>query len=418
MGTTREGTWLRTGEAAAVWGACLLLSAGVWGAASGGIDPRKVSVLYTGDPYPGPTPYIHMKVEPLLHVTPVQASTAHHGGISAQDIRRAIRVYMPRSYESLVQSYQAVIISDANVGSFTSKHQSWFRKAVAEEGVGLVMIGGYETFGGAGGNPDWGATLVGEVLPVETVPGVYEPGKVTITDLDNLFMASLPWRPNLPFLQDYSSNIVGLRPGAQLLARSTIMGGRPYAGWKNPFFSTWDYRNGTVFAMTGDWTLGGGWLFLEWEYLPDFATNLMLHCSKRSIPEDLDLVHTVRTRLSTLGYRRIIIFSLIDFVDTFGANPRKITAIVGEVDEAVAQASDLYLDQDFDGAVEAAGNASILMDRAEAVSEKVKDEALLWVYLSEWLVVTATSLICGFGLWTLMVRRRLYREVGTTEFRR
>ncbi len=409
---------MRIGETAVVWGACLLIFAGVWGAASGGIDPRKVSVLYTGDPYPGPTPYVYMKVEPLLYVTPIQASTAHHGGISAQDIRRAIRVYMPRNYDSLLQGYKVIIISDANVGSFTNKHQSWFRKGVAEGGLGLVMVGGYETFGCAGGNPDWGPTQVGDLLPVQTVAGQYEPGRVTILDPDHVFMSTLPWRPNLPFLQDYSSNIVEIKPGGKVLARSIITPGRPYAGWENPFFSTWDYQNGTVFAMTGDWTLGGGWLFLEWEYLSDFATNLMLFCSKTPIPKDLDLVHTVRTRLATLGYRRIIIFSLIDFVERFGANPRKVLLVMSEVEEAMAQASDLYLDQDFDGTLEAVENAFTLMDRAEAASEKVKNEALLWVYISEWLVITATSLICGFGLWTLMVRRRLYREVGTTEFRR
>jgi len=231
-------------------------------------------------------------------------------------------------------------------------------------------------------------------------------------------MASLPWRPGLPFLKDYSSNIVELRPGAKLLARSIIMAGRTYAGWENPFFSTWDYRNGTVFAMTGDWTLGGGWLFLEWEYLPDFATNLMLYCSKRSIPMDLDLVHTVRTRLATLAYRRMIISSLIDFVDRFGANPKKILLALQEVDKAKADASNSYIEQEFDKALQAAEKASDLMDEAELISEKVKKDALLWVYLSEWLVVTATCMICGLLVWTLMVRRRLYREVGSTEFRR
>jgi hypothetical protein len=57
------------------------------------------------------------------------------------------------------------------------------------------------------------------------------------------------------------------------------------------------------------------------------------------------------------------------------------------------------------------------MDQAEIVAEEVKNEALLWVYLTEWLSVSGTALIVGFVLWTLMVRRRLYREVETTTFR-
>jgi len=57
------------------------------------------------------------------------------------------------------------------------------------------------------------------------------------------------------------------------------------------------------------------------------------------------------------------------------------------------------------------------MDKAEAAADKVKNEALLWVYVSEWLSVTGTSLVCGFLLWTLMIRRRMYKEVAYTQFR-
>jgi hypothetical protein len=52
---------------------------------------------------------------------------------------------------------------------------------------------------------------------------------------------------------------------------------------------------------------------------------------------------------------------------------------------------------------------------AEAV--KLKDQALLWVYISEWLAVTSTSIFAGFTLWTLMVRRRKYRTTRSTRLR-
>ena len=52
-------------------------------------DP--VKVLYTGDPYPGQTPYIHMKVEPILRVTPIQASRDYLWGFfTASDISERI----------------------------------------------------------------------------------------------------------------------------------------------------------------------------------------------------------------------------------------------------------------------------------------------------------------------------------------
>ena len=381
----------------------------------------RVGVLYTGDPYPGRTPYIHMKAEPMLQVTPIQASRDHYAGISAPDIKRAIRVYMPRTYNSLISTYDVVIISDSNVFSFTNDHLDWFKRGVEDDGLGLVMIGGHETFGTHGGHADWGVTQVGDVLPVETNFGWYEDGKVTMVAEDNVFIKSLPWRPDLFFLQKYASNIVTPKDGSHVLAVDTIGGTSKFSGYENPFFSTWEYppetRKGRTFAMTGDWTPGGGAAFLRWEYLPDFATNLMLYCSHRPIPQDLDLVHTVRMRLASLTYRRMIIVSLIDFVERFGANPRRILVAVQEFDEVSTRASNLYLEQDFTKALESANMALELMKEAEEISDNVKNEALLWVYLTEWLVVSGTSLICGFGIWSLMIRRRLYRKVGVTTFR-
>jgi hypothetical protein len=36
------------------------------------------------------------------------------------------------------------------------------------------------------------------------------------------------------------------------------------------------------------------------------------------------------------------------------------------------------------------------------------------VYIIEWFTVTATAMIAGSFLWFIMIRRRLYREIGTT----
>ena len=377
----------------------------------------RVGVLYTGDPYPGQTPYIYMKVEPFLSVTPVQASRDHYAGISQKDILRAIRVYMPRAYQELVETYDVIIISDSNVASFSADQLIWFKRAVSEQGTGLVMIGGHETYGTNGQHPDWGPTPVGDVLPVSTIRGVYEGGPTRIVDFENEFIRSLPWRPDLPFLQNYACSVVKPREGSRVLAISTIDRSK-YVGWENPFFSTWDYAgNGRVFAMTGDWTPGGGVLFLQWEFLPDFVANLMLYCSKRGIPQDYTVVHEVRERLATLGFRKMLIASLVDFVETFGANPRRILLVVQQCDDAQGKASDLYLRQEFNLALSEAKSALDLANKAEKVAEEVKNDALLWVYISEWLALTATSLVCGLAVWALMLRRRLYREVGMTSFR-
>ncbi len=58
------------------------------------------------------------------------------------------------------------------------------------------------------------------------------------------------------------------------------------------------------------------------------------------------------------------------------------------------------------------------MQAVSQEAEKAMHRALIWVYVSEWFVVTGTSLASAFVLWTLMVRRRMYREVDITRLRR
>ncbi len=61
---------------------------------------------------------------------------------------------------------------------------------------------------------------------------------------------------------------------------------------------------------------------------------------------------------------------------------------------------------------------SLLIDlnQAEARMIELKDQAMFWIHLVEWLVITATVMISGLATWTLMVRRRLYREVQTLRY--
>ena len=44
----------------------------------------------------------------------------------------------------------------------------------------------------------------------------------------------------------------------------------------------------------------------------------------------------------------------------------------------------------------------------------LKNRTLFWVHTFEWISVVATSLICSVVIWSLMIKRRLYRDVGTT----
>jgi len=48
---------------------------------------------------------------------------------------------------------------------------------------------------------------------------------------------------------------------------------------------------------------------------------------------------------------------------------------------------------------------------------RLKDMALMWVYVSEWAAVLGTSLLAGYVVFTLMLRRAMYRQAGMTRLR-
>lgn len=58
-----------------------------------------------------------------------------------------------------------------------------------------------------------------------------------------------------------------------------------------------------------------------------------------------------------------------------------------------------------------------LLELLDARALRVKENALTWVYLIEWLIISGASLAAGATTWMIMVNRGLYREVGTTRFR-
>ena len=178
------------------------------GAALGSRDPdtNRIKVLYIGEPT-GQSPYPMLESDPLMMPYPVVASTVVY---SIDIAKRSIRLYMPRSFEVLA-SYQVLILSDANAAIFTSSHLAWIRDAVGEEGSGLVMIGGYEAFGGMAGHANWGLTAVSEVLPVECLPSQWAGGKVKILEPEHPFVASLPIEPNLPWMRLYDGNMVEVK---------------------------------------------------------------------------------------------------------------------------------------------------------------------------------------------------------------
>ncbi len=411
---------LRVGILSATLG--LLLGCGL---GAEGIDPRRVSVLYIGDPYPGITPYLGMKEDAFVLVYPIRAYY-HGGGAAPLDlVLKYMRTYMPRSYQELSAKHDVVILSDAYRQTFTPAQHFWFRDGVLEEGLGLAMVAGLDSFWASATRPEanWQGSPLEEILPI-TIPtgrpvikhNWIRKATMELMYEDHEFIASLPYEPQPRYMAiPVDGQLVYSDPGSEILARWI----EPELG-NPPLYVTWDLGTGRTFAMMHDWTAsggeGGGYYFSQWEYYRDFAINLVLFLAKRPLHPDHLIVHQYREIVHGASVSRSLLLSLIDFIDKFGGNPRRIDEEMAVLDAIVLKAQGHYLDHDFDKALAGINQALVKSKEIEHLSVRIKNQALFWVYVVEWLSVTGVSLLSGFTVWTLMIRRRLYRDVASTRF--
>ena len=377
-----------------------------------GPDSR-VRVLYMGDAISTMyvTPYLFMRIEPMIQVTPVVASQivaeASFGYEGYEMVRRAVRLYIPRNYRQLVGGQDVLILSDATLIVFTAAQISMMARSVVDDGLGMVMAGGVESYHAGG----WQVTEITKTLPVEMLPDTTGPGFGRVIDEDDELMTSIPWERGFSSINFGGSNRVAPRPGAVELARYVATG-----GGQNPMMVAGEVGNGSGFAFTPDWTWGWGGAFSQWEYYGDFTNNVMLYVSGAGVPQDIEILHAARKGLLDLDIARGLLVSLFEFVEKFGANPASIEGMLDDVEVLRREAEELYLDQRFSEALDKTLEAIEATEKAELEAIRLKNSALFWVYMIEWLVVTATLMISGIVAWNLMVRRRFFREVGSTRF--
>ena len=366
------------------------------------VDPNtgRIRIIYLGDAWGILSPVQYMVGDPMLLITPVPASQGHLGGIP--DMDRYLRLYMPRTYNDLVQNHDLIVLSDTVSFIYKPYHLNWFRDSVIKGGKGIVMVGGREIQTG-----DWPNKPVEEALPVKWNPSglTYEKAfRALPIDMPSAFLDSLPLE-TLPYYT--GMNLATRKEGSQLFLQADV---RDY-----PVLVFWEVGKGSGLVHTPDWTPAWAGAVWGWDYYPDLVANMMYLAARAQIPPDPVLMHNIRDEFFQLSIQRGILVSLVDFVDMFGANTRILENELTEIDEMQREAIDLYIQQDYEAVIGVIHEAREKLDDAVDLAMTLKDRALLWIYVTEASAVTATSMICGVILWTLMVKRRLYREVGTTK---
>lgn len=378
-------------------------------------DTGTIRVMYIGAPFRTYCPYTVYRVDPLLTTTPISGMA----WLDPTIVRRALRLYMPRNRQGY-SNYDVVGFDDATYEHFSPNTLIWMRDSLLEDGLGFFMGGGSGSFGGWANYLDWGHTPLQEVMPVQCIPDRVEFSVNRVTKFDDEFIKSVPWDEFENHNVFGMYNIVKLKQGAvQLSELSPLAGGRTDPGW-----SWWDVGEGRFFASPTGFrgTLSGGTTsagvsFIYWKHYPDFVSNMAYFAAGLTPPSDTQLLHTTRLKFREVDYHRQMVIGTIEFVSRYGANTDRVDGKLAEVEETMSRARRYFIDLDLEASLDETRHALSLLGEADSLAVKAKDTALFWVYVTEWLVVSGALLACGSVLWSLMVRRRLYRQVDATRIR-
>ncbi len=376
----------------------------------------RLGVLYVGC-FARSAPFEQMKNDPFFSMSYVPATFRDWvavAGLTIDDTKRMIRLYMPRTLERLTSRFDVVALANANRMGLGTRNVEMIAKGVREEGVGFFMSGSFESFGANAGYPAWGDSAIGEILPTEDVVDTWpQCGRLVLDAPDHELLSSVPWDdPALKHPDKWDHNLVTVKPGANQIAHLLW---KP--GVDHPLMVTWEVEGGaTVFALTSEISRLT-WTGDAWEYDYDFGSNLMIYLDGRPVPQETEIVHRARSKILEIADRRKLVIDLLQFSESFGANTHEVMNSLGEVDEVISQASEQYIDLQYQEMLETNEIVVSMLQDLQQEAVELKNHALMWVYLIEWLAVTGTALVCGFVLWTVMVRRKLYRQVKVTRGR-
>ncbi|MCA8998392.1 MAG: hypothetical protein KDA80_15445 [Planctomycetaceae bacterium] len=170
--------------------------------------------------------------------------------------------YVP-SHESpsmeLIESRRKLfILSDYPANRLPNAAQTEVAKQV-EQGAGLLMIGGWESFQGSGGL--WRGTAISELLPVEIDANDdrrnCDSPVFAVQEADHEILSGLPWQGRTPLIGGY--NAVTVKDGSHLLLTARrysaqIDGETPaltVVSW-DPLLAVREHGDGRVAALMTD----------------------------------------------------------------------------------------------------------------------------------------------------------------------
>ncbi len=375
------------------------------------VDPNtgRIRILVVGEQN-GQNKYVMSVIQsdPRIH---------HFGtirsGVSAppDEARRYVRTIFPRTEKRMIESIDSIKYLDARPGIFTDFQQMWIHDAIYDSGLGLVLVEmGYHSCNiiEACNCPwDWMKSPIYDAWPIDVILEKTVKNPLYVEIVQETPVVGLPGFERQPYGGPPGNlGVVEARPGAVLHAR-----------WKNgkqdAIVST-DYGEGRTLALPAGWDCVSSKMVRGWKYFADFVINSIYYTSQVPVPEDPELANALRSAFTQYGEQKALMLSLIDFIDKFGANTGPLHTKIDNLDAKRGTASNYYLSGEYQKSIESIREAIEGLTELSQDSARLRKRALRWVYITEWMTVTAISIISGVIIWSLMVKRKLYSEIVTT----
>ena len=387
----------------------------------------RINMLFIGQVVPETCPLqIWFDSEPAATYTMVP--TKVHYRMSYEDARRFIKIYFPRN-RAQAWDYDFFMFVNPYFEPFTPVQVDNMRSAIVEGGSGAFQTLGGITINWADLNVPWLQSTLASVFPNDPeAAGTWEgnkqgnlPYKVVLEKDENLAPVLKAFLPvGIEEVPGYWTIVLIIpQEGATVWARA--VGAYPgVSGAPHPWLLSWEYGEGMTWSVADDldcpWWCGI-YQPSEQRYGLDVLMNIAYHSLGRPLPGDVVLVNAVRTSFRSYQEMASRFNSVLNFVEKFGANTARLFDARERVDLDLESAMDMYLEGWYQDALDASESASDDLLALEDDAIELKREALLWVYIIEWATVLGTSMVVGVVVYMLMVRRRLYRQVGITRGR-
>jgi len=368
----------------------------------------RISVLLIGEfGKPSDTSWPMLRSDPRLVLTRVPAGDLTSANLTA----KFMRIYMPRRYEDLVNSYDVIYHFDFVSKALTDVQTKWIHDAIRDEGLGFAMAemtwyGSTEYWSGNDA-VGWQSTVLYEAYPADTLIGE-QGGNSFITKATSNPIVDLPGIEQAPVAM--AGGLIAPRPGSIVEA--------VYRSTSHPAIVTGRFGLGRTFMTPTGWDLLPPHVSSDWPFFLDYIVNPLYFVSGTPIPQDLLVVHKARTDFLEYNTDKRIVISLMEFLDKWGANIVSLEKMVSLAENTHSRAVTAYVNNDYDECLKEIEDARAQLLNISQQSGKLKKQALFWVYLIEWSTVTGTLMIAGTLIWFLMIRRGLYREVGVTARRK